>query len=1037
MTLSTWLLVLVAAGPFVAPEQDDAAFLDVQWLGPRKAFAVGTFGAVWRTEDSGLTWQPMVSPDAKLTLHSVAFISDQFGWVGGAELQPYVGLAVGRIYRTTDGGQSWQACGDRPLPAVRSLRMFTPEEGLAVCEPSPSAPTGVFRTEDGGITWTPVPGPVSGSPTAAAIASPEMGLIVGSDGRLALVTDEQIFPSKLPSLGSRTVRGVTLSGDETGWLVGDQGLVMTSATGGVTWQSPPTPLPPDLRHVANFHSVERKGAHVWIAGAPGSVIWHSPDAGKTWEPQPTDSALPVHRVRFANETLGLAVGELGSVLRTDDSGRTWKTVRGRDRRLAVLSIPARVTQTPLELATQAASENGYRLATWMPLRTETRKDGPSLDEALAAAMSLTGGSSGVIDSRLPVDLPGLERDANRLLNRWQQRSEGRVGPVLIGGIVQQLRMWRPEVVVVPEPAADDAAGQYLLQAVQLAVKEAADPTRYLEQRELGGLQPWTTPRVFLHLPEGSQGAVRIDPATLLPRRESTVQLATAPARSLTGSVGMLGSTFRQIHPPVIDQAIAGDLFQGLNLAPGTPTRRTLAPLDDTHLARTQQRLQKLKNFQALVTATKHQPAMGAQWLGQLPDLLRSSPSSEAAAVLSDLANGYREQGQYESAEAAYLDLVRRHPDSPAALQAMRWLLQYWTSSEVAWMRQRERVTTGGALTTDPTNLPGQLQQAGGSGFLSAPRSAQDIIMTRAETTSNRTLNDRAVRGIPGLSSPEQAAELARSRQPDSVQGWRTRAAELAQQLESQAPALFERPEIQFPLAALKRARGSAGQADVLYRKFQTTSPDETLQLVAAQELWLGRPVGETPKRFVPCRFTQQRPQLDGLLSDPCWRDAVELKLGTVDEPGGFAMVAYDREFLYVAATCPRKPGADIVLPASSDRQHDADVAAQDRLIFALDADRDYATWYEFQVDQRGETHDRCWEETRWNPKWFVAVTGDDTAWRMEVAIPWEPLTPTPPEPRQAWGFSLVRVTPGVGVDGWDGPSAWPLRGIDFGLLRFE
>ena len=97
MTLTTWLLLIATAGPLAAPEQDDAALLDVQWLGPRKAFAVGTFGAVWRTEDSGSTWQPLVSPDPKLTLRSVAFLSDQFGWVGGAELQPYVGLAVGRL----------------------------------------------------------------------------------------------------------------------------------------------------------------------------------------------------------------------------------------------------------------------------------------------------------------------------------------------------------------------------------------------------------------------------------------------------------------------------------------------------------------------------------------------------------------------------------------------------------------------------------------------------------------------------------------------------------------------------------------------------------------------------------------------------------------------------------------------------------------------------------------------------------------------------------------------------------------------------
>ena len=149
------------------------------------------------------------------------------------------------------------------------------------------------------------------------------------------------------------------------------------------------------------------------------------------------------------------------------------------------------------------------------------------------------------------------------------------------------------------------------------------------------------------------------------------------------------------------------------------------------------------------------------------------------------------------------------------------------------------------------------------------------------------------------------------------------------------------------------------------------------------------------------------------------------------------MLAYDDEFLYVASSCPRYPGAPATSPVPADRQHDADIVAHERLAIALDIDRDYSTWYELQADIRGETHDRCWNDAGWDPQWYVAAQADDSHWRLEIAIPWSEMVATAPQPREAWGLSLTRLIPAQAVQTWAGHAHASPRWENFGLIRFE
>ena len=83
-----------------------------------------------------------------------------------------------------------------------------------------------------------------------------------------------------PPTGLASVRQIQFTGPRVGWLVGDGGLVRTTADGGQTWQAPPTEIPAEVRRTFDFCAVAVRGSQVWIAGSPGNRVFHSADWGR-------------------------------------------------------------------------------------------------------------------------------------------------------------------------------------------------------------------------------------------------------------------------------------------------------------------------------------------------------------------------------------------------------------------------------------------------------------------------------------------------------------------------------------------------------------------------------------------------------------------------------------------------------------------------------------------------------------------------------------------------------------------------------------
>jgi photosystem II stability/assembly factor-like uncharacterized protein len=110
---------------------------------------------VFYTTNGGITWNPADSIPAPLSGEAV--FDNSFFQLGD---NIWAASSKGRIFLSHDKGHKWHAAtvGTFSLPIVMSIVFFNTLEGLAVFYNINSGLIGyVYRTHDGGLTWTQIP----------------------------------------------------------------------------------------------------------------------------------------------------------------------------------------------------------------------------------------------------------------------------------------------------------------------------------------------------------------------------------------------------------------------------------------------------------------------------------------------------------------------------------------------------------------------------------------------------------------------------------------------------------------------------------------------------------------------------------------------------------------------------------------------------------------------------------------------------------------------------------------------------------------
>jgi photosystem II stability/assembly factor-like uncharacterized protein len=121
-------------------------------------------GGVWKTTDAGNTWQPIFDEQPTQSIGAIAIAPSDphIIYVGSGEGIQRPDLSVGDgIYKSTDAGKTWHHLGLRDGQQISSIiidphdpnRLFVAVLGHPY---GPNAERGVFRSTDGGASWQKV-----------------------------------------------------------------------------------------------------------------------------------------------------------------------------------------------------------------------------------------------------------------------------------------------------------------------------------------------------------------------------------------------------------------------------------------------------------------------------------------------------------------------------------------------------------------------------------------------------------------------------------------------------------------------------------------------------------------------------------------------------------------------------------------------------------------------------------------------------------------------------------------------------------------
>jgi len=288
-------------------------------LDPNLLYAGAAGGGVWRSTNAGAAWTPVFDGETAQSIGAITIDPNDKNvvWVGTGEAWPRNDVIPGDgVYRSADGGKTWSHLGLEGTSQIARV-LIDPRDTRHVLVAALGDPfrdnedRGVFRTTDGGRTWT-----------KTLYAGPGVGACdLAMDPKNPDVLYAGMWRFR------RTAWSLTSGGDDDGiYKSTDAGATWKRVTGsglpsGTTGRIAIAIAPSDSRRI--YAIVESKEG----------LLWRSDDAGATWNLTSTNTLIderPFYYTRVvvdphdADHLFSVSV----LLAESTNGGRTWH-VSGR------------------------------------------------------------------------------------------------------------------------------------------------------------------------------------------------------------------------------------------------------------------------------------------------------------------------------------------------------------------------------------------------------------------------------------------------------------------------------------------------------------------------------------------------------------------------------------------------------------------------------------------------------------------------------------------------------------------------------------
>ena len=269
--------------------------------------ALTAVGASGRDAPRAATWERLPTDAYPGKRDDISFADARHGWYGTGK---------GDLYATDDAGASWRKIASKPGTFIRALGFIDTRTGFignvgTGYYPGVSDTTPLYRTDDGGVSWTPVD---FGGAKVAGICA------------IDILRTHRVFQGKLVPQVTITAAG----------RVGGPAAIVRSTDGGATWRA--IDMSRWTGMILDVHFVDERTGFVAASrtsdpSTTSAQILMTRDGGETWREvySPTRLNELIWKLSFPTQRIGYgtimsydATNAHKLVIKTVDGGATWR-----------------------------------------------------------------------------------------------------------------------------------------------------------------------------------------------------------------------------------------------------------------------------------------------------------------------------------------------------------------------------------------------------------------------------------------------------------------------------------------------------------------------------------------------------------------------------------------------------------------------------------------------------------------------------------------------------------------------------------------
>jgi photosystem II stability/assembly factor-like uncharacterized protein len=259
--------------------------------------------------DGAPSWKKLPTVPYRGKQDDISFADALTGWYGNGE---------GKLYATSDGGESWTKIWDQPGTFIRALGFVDKKTGYlgnvgTDYYPGVTDKNPLYKTTDGGKSWT-------------AVSAPGIEKVAGICG-IDVLPVKRIYQGE-----RRTSHIITAAG-----RVGGNAMMIRSEDDGNTWKVIDLTKHAGMILDVKFHDAKTGfvcASGVSDTGEGDALMLMTGDGGKSWKPVWRSGRKlenvwkmnwPSRKVGYATvQSYDEAAGNKRVIIKTVDGGKSWK-----------------------------------------------------------------------------------------------------------------------------------------------------------------------------------------------------------------------------------------------------------------------------------------------------------------------------------------------------------------------------------------------------------------------------------------------------------------------------------------------------------------------------------------------------------------------------------------------------------------------------------------------------------------------------------------------------------------------------------------